>query len=277
MSIFRRIANLDQKFSWSFFGFLLAVILGALTIYTEFIKKNAPDLGFELLSNANVLDVNESVGNLDILYKGNSLNRNNQSLRIVVLRVLNSGDQAILTAYYDPEDPIGFRVLNGQIVERPKLLEASNLYLREHLKFAQFSPQEVKFSRVILEPGDFFIVKVLLLHGDSEEPKVLPVGKIAGVKKITLTRQDKADKSSVWQVTFAGGPVVQAARAISYSFMFFVAFAATAISSFAFADWFTKRRRSNVVRVFKEYNAPRLAEADEFFSIHSCKRAIPAL
>lgn len=105
-----------------------------MTIYTGLIKKNAPDLIFEILSNANVLDVHESIGSLDILYKGSSLNRNNQSLRIVVLRVVNNGDQAILPSYYDPDDPIGFKILSGQIVERPIILEAQSSYLRDQCK-----------------------------------------------------------------------------------------------------------------------------------------------
>jgi hypothetical protein len=267
MSMFRRISQLDQKFSWSFFGFLLAVILGGVTIYTQFIKKNSPDLNFEILSNANVLDVHESIGNLDILYKGSSLNRSHQSLRIVVLKVVNDGDRAILPSYYDPEDPIGFKILNGQIVERPVILGAGNLYLLRHTRILQNSPGEVTFSRPILEPGDFFILKFLLLHGNSEEPRVLPVGKVAGVKRISLIRRDKEDSQRplFLEVAFLGSMWVQLTRAASYSFASVVLLVIIGGSSIAITEILSKRRRSKVVKAFKEYAAPKLTEPDELF------------
>lgn len=266
MSLFRRIAQLDQKFSWSFLGFLLAIILGGLTIYTQFIKKNSPDLNFEVISNANVLDVHESIGNLDILYKGSSLSRNNQALRIVVLRIVNDGDQAILPSYYDPDDPVGFRVLGGQIVERPRILGAGSSYLLGHAKISQGPSGEVIFSKVILEPGDFFTIKVLLLHSNAEEPRVIPIGKVAGIKKISLTRRDKDDDQSPrWQLILSGPLWVQAVRAVSYSagtLGFIVVVLAAAVSV---SESFSRRSRRKVVEAFKEYAEPKLTSADELF------------
>src|ERR1700759_2353196 len=122
MSIIKTFKTLDQRFSWSFMGFMLALLFGSISIYLGFIKQNSPDLTYELISNDNVLDVKESVGSLDILYKGKSLSKSEQSLRIMTLRVLNKGDQAILPNYYDPDDPIGFRMQKGAIVDEPRIL-----------------------------------------------------------------------------------------------------------------------------------------------------------
>ncbi len=38
MSIFKSIRELDKKFSWSFFGFLLAIALGVLTLYDRVLE-----------------------------------------------------------------------------------------------------------------------------------------------------------------------------------------------------------------------------------------------
>lgn len=266
MSLFGYIAKLDQKFSWSFLGFLLAVILGGVTIYTEFIKKNSPDLNFEIVSNANVLDVHESIGSLDISYKGSSLNRSNQSLRILVLRVVNSGDQAILPSFYDPDDPVGFRVFRGQIVEKPRLLEAGSPYVRDHLLIYQTKPGAVLFSKIILEPGEFFVVKLLLLCNNTEEPTIFPVGKVAGIKRISLKHLDKVERGrSLPAAIFAGSFWVQIIRAIAYPIALLLSLIPAIVIAALLTEKVSTKRRRDATKAFKLYAAPRLNEADEFF------------
>jgi hypothetical protein len=263
MSLLKVFKTLDQKFSWSFLGFVLAIIFGSITVYSEFIKKNSPGISYELLSNANVLDVKETVGSLDILYKGNSLSHSGQSLKIMTLKVSNDGDQAILPNYYDPVDLIGFKVIGGSIVDGPRLLDASSSYLRDHLR-VQYAQERVAFSPVILEPGEFFVIKVLVLHRNSDAPKLVPVGKVAGVRNISLTQQFQVDsKRSLLEITFGGSVWVQIVRTLVYflgGLIFVVALFAVGA---ALSERLGKRKRRDVVRIFREYNALNLTEAAE--------------
>ena len=147
------------------------------------------------------------------------------------------------------------------------ILEAGSPYLRGHTRIFQDSPGEVTFSRSILEPGDFFILKFLLLHSNSEEPRVLPIGKIAGIKRIFLTHRDKEDgqRPAFLDVAFLGSVWVQLTRAASYSFASVIFIVIIVGSSASLGEALSKWRRRKVVRAFKEYAAPRLTGSDELF------------
>lgn len=54
MSLASALDRLDKKYAWSLLGFVLAVIFGALSIYTEFIRDRRPQLRFEIISEENV-------------------------------------------------------------------------------------------------------------------------------------------------------------------------------------------------------------------------------
>lgn len=128
MQIITTLQNIEHKFSWSFIGFLLAIIFGLLTIYIGFLKESRPNLRFEILSNTSVLDVKEELTNLEIIYDGIDINKLNQSIRLIVFRVINVGQDDILKGYYDENDLFGFSIKNGKII-KTEILNASNDYL----------------------------------------------------------------------------------------------------------------------------------------------------
>ncbi len=88
--------NLDKRYAWSLLGFVLAILFGALTVYTEFLRDRRPELRFEVLSDASVLDVREKLGNLEILYDGVDIQKAKKSLRVIVVRIINLGPDDIL-------------------------------------------------------------------------------------------------------------------------------------------------------------------------------------
>lgn len=103
------------------------------------------------------------------------------------------------------------------------------------------------------------MVKVLLLYGNAEEPRVVPIGKVAGIKRISLTRQDKADsKRALGKVLFAGGLWIQLARAIFYSFVSLLTILVALMTSVSLAEVFSKKKRRAAVKAFREYAAPKL-------------------
>jgi hypothetical protein len=82
MSLATVLDRWDKKYAWSLLGFALAVVFGAVLIYTEFIRERRPELRFERVSNTSVLDVRERLGNLEILYDGEDIQKAQKSLRV---------------------------------------------------------------------------------------------------------------------------------------------------------------------------------------------------
>ena len=74
------------------------------------------------------MDVKEELTNLEIIYDGIDINKLNQSIRLIVFRVINVGQDDILKGYYDENDLFGFSIKNGKII-KTEILNASNDYL----------------------------------------------------------------------------------------------------------------------------------------------------
>jgi hypothetical protein len=148
MGIVASLNRLDKTYAWSLLGFVLAAILGALTIYTEFLRNRGPLLDFEVVSDASVLDVREQLGNLDIIYDGVDIKKAKESLRVIVMRVANKGPGDILKASYDEKSPLGLHVINGTLL-RAEVLGTSNDYLHNTLQVQLHAPDTALFEPVI--------------------------------------------------------------------------------------------------------------------------------
>ena len=132
MALINLINKLDKRFAWSLYGFVLAAILAAVTIYIEFFRDERPAILMEVISNFNVLDVKEDVPDLSVVFGGTDLRESGQSLRIIVLRVQNIGLEDVLISYYDEKAPLGFSVNNGSIINID-LQNTSESYLADNL------------------------------------------------------------------------------------------------------------------------------------------------
>jgi len=63
----------------------------------------------EVVSSANVIDVKEDVGKLEVLYEGANLRSNHLSLSVVTLKISNDGGAPITKTAYDDAAPLGYR------------------------------------------------------------------------------------------------------------------------------------------------------------------------
>jgi len=266
VSIFQSIRGMDQRFSWSFLGFMLAVILGSVSVYIEFFKDNKPDLNYIITANTSVLDIREKLGSLDVLYHGESLSKNKKDLRLITFEVINQGDTAILSNFYDSNDPVGFTIIDGNIADEPTLIEASNKYLENKLVVTKKSDNSVLFSNVILEPGEFFKIKILLLHDVSKIPAIESFGKIAGVNKIdVLMNFASGNKRSFIEETFGGGIYPNITRFITFGILFILSVVLLIVISEKIDGIKDKRRKNKLIQIFKEYDTDKISEKDNFF------------
>jgi len=264
MSLADALNRLDKRYAWSLFGFGLAVLFGLLSLYTEFIRDRRPQLRFEVISDASVLDVRERLGNLDILYVGVDIAKAHKSLRVIVLRVTNEGQTDILKTHYDDKAPLGFRVSRGTLL-RAEVLSTSTPYLRQTLRVQAQIPDTAIFEPVILEANEWFTVKSLILHAEGTRPELEAIGKIAGVRSIR-----RVDSTGVviepgfFVRSFAGGLGIQATRLVVYFLGLIAALVAIVVPIVTVVGAISKRRRRRRVAQFKSITKLELGDRDEF-------------
>jgi hypothetical protein len=205
-----------RGFAWSFLGFVLAAVFGAFALYTEFFRSRSPRLDYDVIANTPVLSTHEDVPALRILYRDIDTRLTHQALSVLAIRIRNDGEANILNSYYDTRDPIGLSVTTGQILE-PRVFATTD-YLKSNVQWNLSSPSALDFSPMILEPGESFLLRLLILHPDGATPDILPRGKVAGVRHITITHSFQANQSSgLIKSAFVGGLSVQLVRFPSYS------------------------------------------------------------
>ena len=92
------------------------------------------------------MDLHADVSKLDILYDDINLKENHENLKFISLRITNTGTETIFKSNFDENAPLGFKIINGRLVEKPELLSSSNEYISSHIQFsidssgAYFSP-----------------------------------------------------------------------------------------------------------------------------------------
>ncbi len=212
--------NLFTKSNVTFVITSVGLIASTIGIVSYFFERNTTSIKFQLLSNTNVFDIHEEIKPLDIIYNGQSIKNAKQNLKVFTLKISNNGDKDILNDFYDDRDPLGFQISKGLIIEKPTLIGASNSYIKKNLKLVLKNGAIITFSPIILETGEYFTAKILVLHNQSEEPTIKPVGKIAGIKEIDfIDENDLNNKNPVLELllnSFSGNIFIQLTRSVIY-------------------------------------------------------------
>ncbi|TMI63710.1 MAG: hypothetical protein E6H07_13135 [Bacteroidetes bacterium] len=262
--------KIEKKFAWSFLGFLLAIIFGVFSIYTVYFMDTNPKLNFVIETNTKVLDLKENVRRLDIIYQGENIKESNKNLSIFKIKILNPSKVNILNTFYDIKDSLGFILDNAEIVERPEIVEASNDYLRHNLSFYMDSIGQIKFSPIIIEGGEYFVIRLLALHKQNEIPILKPFGKIAGIKDFKIIESYKTtEKKSFWTDLIQGGFWIHVVRFVGYLVIIIIIVLTIAIPSSLISDSISeKRRKRNVKRYKTKKNLPDTAERNLIYDMY---------
>ena len=249
-----KFARIDRMFAWSFLGFVLAMIFGGIALYTTFIRDLNPLIKYHVIANTKILDVKEDVGGLAIIYNKEDIRKSHKTLSVVSLKVVNEGRSAVLKTYYDTASPLGFTINSGEII-KGEVIAASTPYLRSNAKVNIADSKTGQFSEVILEPGEWFTVKCLVLNPENVMLSVEPKGKVASVSKLILIDElTKETEEPFWVRVVSGSPGVQLVRVPVYFIGFILAiiiiFAPIAIVS----NFISKRHRRKIIMQFKTYS-----------------------
>jgi len=261
------IHDLKRKIPWSFISVALALVFGALTVYQAFFHQKSPAISVEILSNASVLDVKEEIAGLDIQYNKRDIRKSNEYLRVITVRIENTGNQSILKSFYDSKDPFGIKITKGKLIEEPTVLAANSDYIRNNLSPKVDGNDVILFSDIIIEANQFFVIKLLLLHKQDGDPPTIEktVGTIAGLKSITiLETPGEKPKKSIWAEAFSGSILIQVIRCGSYFLGMIIIMVCTVAPPVIISDALSKNRRKSTIADYKLVTDIDLSEKDDF-------------
>ncbi len=257
-----------KKISSIAFG-LVGLLGGILTIISFFTDQTKIDLRYEIISNTSVLDIKEEVGNLEILYNGKSLQKTKENLRVILLKISNAGNAPILKDYFDDADPVGFSVRNGTILETPNLTGQLEQYFYSNLQLYKSPNGKITFSKVIINPGEFFVIKILILHNNANIPEIIPCGKVAWQKNIIVEAVDNSKENiSIMDKVFYGDVLIHFVRAFLYILVIIISILFAVFVGFQIEgvkEKLDRRKREKIVKNFKELDRTTASILSESF------------
>lgn len=243
--------QIDQRFSWSFFGVMLSVGFGLFGIYTAFFYEKKPRLVVQQLSSSPVLSVRENVSKLDIVFDGEDIRKKNQTLTLVTLRLANLGNADILKSSFDDNHLPSVALPSTKIIQAD-VTNSSDQYLQDAVKLTILDETSFSITPAIIESNQFFDIKLILLHDVANTPHVELKGKIAGVAKIEFVNSaDIVASKGYIADTFGGGVAVQFGRSFFYFLVTLVVIIGLAVVSDKLANALKQARRRSVVNKFK--------------------------
>lgn len=207
--------NFERQVGRPIVVFLLA-ITSVLLGYTALRDKHAA-LTFDVVSESNVFNVQRSLPELSVLFQDENIFGQGQNLRIIGLRIANTGDTDILQGHYDQTTPWGFDVADGRIIE-VRLLGASSAYLEENVQPTVVDENTVGLRKVIIERGKYFTLEILVLHNRNDDPAIVPVGKIAGIDAFSVVSSSREiGNETFFSQAYDGALPIQLARMLGYT------------------------------------------------------------
>lgn len=243
---------------------VIGLIGTAVTIYA-FFQEHKAEIRYEIISNTNVLDFNADINKLEVYYDSTNLKQTQENLIIYTVRIINKGDKDILKSHFDENDPLGIRLTSGKIIEKPQVINASSNYIKKNLKIVAYSKQEINFSQIILEPNEFYTIKLLILHKIGQSPRVNSIGKIAGQKEILVVNPiDSRKEASFLELAFSGNFWVQISRLLLYFLSAIMLIAILIVASVQIESYRGNRKKKKLIAEFKnleDYEYSRIDDA----------------
>ena len=177
------------KRAWKWVIGGLALWASLIGLYSHYFGNKA-EIQFRISSSINVLDINVDLGNLDILYQGESLKKSKEDLRLYQIKVINVGGSTILKSHFDQNSLVGLRFKNSRILDATLFRDGElDAYLTDNVNVLVTDSSTVRVAPVILEPNKSFTLRVLLRHPKNVMPELVAVGKVAGQEVISVVDQ----------------------------------------------------------------------------------------
>lgn len=165
-------------------------------IYGTLFYERQAAVAIELLTNNPVFDIRTDVSKLGVTYAGVDLRKASQTLRLLSVKITNTGNKDILKGDFEEGEPISLSVSKGKVVEISRFA-ASNEFLQKKGGVQLLAETSIRIDPVLLERGEFMILDFLVLSDLGNTPTLKAVGKIAGIKNFEVIDSAIASKSSL--------------------------------------------------------------------------------
>ncbi|HQA75010.1 hypothetical protein [Flavobacterium sp.] len=179
--------DLEKEKYWKNYNFWFGVIgvIGTFIGVYSFYNNPKSNLKCTVLTNTSIIDLKADVSKLSITYDSINIIKSNLNVSMIVFEMKNFGDKNISINDYDPESPIGFKLSEGIILQKPELIASSNnTYFSNVIN--KFTSNTLDFKHKLIDNGNFYRIKLLVLHKKNSIPKLISYGKVAGIEKIEI-------------------------------------------------------------------------------------------
>jgi hypothetical protein len=219
VSMFQWISAMDKLkglFKYFVSASFIGIAIGLVSLYYEW-RGNVTHMSIDIAAESNVLDVRHPMADLSILFQGRDIEAEKSNLKVLTVRIVNDGSANILENDFDSRTPFGLWVEGGRVI-RAQVVGGNSPYLSENIHPLVEGTDRIALDKVIFDKGKFVSLEVLVLHPKGSEPNLRPLGKIAGLEQISITRsfEDHNQRSLLDQV-FSGPLAVQISRGIAYT------------------------------------------------------------
>lgn len=253
-------------------GAILGIVLGAPGIYWGLHEKKA-NIVFEVISEANVVDLYKPLQDVDVLFKGESIKKQKQNLKIFTITVANRGEIDVLQSLYEQKTPWGIQFKNAKIVDTPRIVASNSEYLSNNVAPVVLTNDIVEFTKVIFEKGKFFTLEIMVLFRvDAQNPDVVPIGKIAGIEEQQVIRYSPNKEQSFWSKLFYGSVWLNLIRACFLAvsiIVLLVLFIGTGITITEYhAKRETERVRKSIRERFPSASEDEISSIEQFISLN---------
>lgn len=243
--------ELDKKFSWSFFGFLVGIIGIVFALYS-IIHHEKPDMEFEILTNTDVINVSEDIGKLQILYDNKNVLTVDTTLKILTIKVINIGNVTITKEYFDSNYLPGFTIENGRIAEEPTIIDYNSDYLKKLFSF-RYDSTKVTINPIILDTEDFVTLKILVVGAKDEPIKISCFGMIAGQNDFPVKSENQKDKErTFWSRLNDDNIWMKLARFFYYTFSFSLFVLVFIMPISQLSDSLARKKNNKKIKDFKD-------------------------
>ena len=119
------------------------------------LREKESGITYEIRSEIDVLDVRTQLDDLAITFQGEEIGGKGLKLRIISIRVVNTGNVDILQSHYDQLEPWGLSLSSGKIIET-RGVEGSSDYLQRQATPVTNGQDVIELPKVILDKQTFF-------------------------------------------------------------------------------------------------------------------------
>jgi hypothetical protein len=211
----RRIMANRLKAGLRDFANIAGLVVGVVGLYLVFSLDNRGEVEIDVVENIALFPQwipDPAAGKtLDILWDGQSLLNSGNVVRYIVIDVKNVGRGDIKSEDFDKNIPLEVMVGNGEVLYMESWGQSLGYTDTEAVNFGPQGGVQIKHARIDAGESYAFMLFVLI-NGDSI-PKFSTVGRIGGVKRISLKESYRdIGRPPFHKSVFSGGALVQLVR-----------------------------------------------------------------